>query len=175
MTNGEFVRKDENGVSLKMQNGNWKPITLDENKDEAGNTFEYYFKDFGFYSVRTQWGEGNGYKLINDSSGKITDLIGRPYFSPNGTFILAVNFDIEAGYSWNGFELFRNDNGQLKKLGIYEPDKWGPYAVKWIDNNRLILKNQTFDFILKNQTLKFRNSDMPYMDFYGELEIKYGG
>jgi len=164
--NNEFVKKDSLGLHLKMINDNWKLISINQNTDEADNTFEYYFQEFGFYSVRTQWGEGNGYKLINDKDGEVTDLYGRPYFSRNGEYVISVNVDIEAGYSRNGFQLFQNSNGKLKNIGNYEPNGWGPYSAKWKDNSTVILKNET---------VEFKDGEMNYINFYSELKINNGG
>jgi hypothetical protein len=163
--NDRYAKRDSNGLYVNLQNGEWKLLTVDFEKDEADNTFEYFFKDFGYYSVRVQWGEGNGYKLVNYSNGNITHLFGRPYFSDSGEFVIAVNADIEAGYSQNGFQLFRNIDGELQHLGDYEPSAWGPMAAKWIGKDKLILKNQT---------LQSKNDEWEYIDFYAEVEIRNG-
>lgn len=160
--NKEFAKKDSAGLHLKMTNNKWKLISLDPNTDETDNTFEHYFKDFGFYSVRTQWGEGNGYKLINDVNGETTNLFGRPYFSENGEFLISVNSDIEAGYSNNGFQLFKNINGKLKNIGSYKPNSWGPFSAKWVNNSTIILKNKT---------IEFKDDEMNYLSFYSQLKI----
>ena len=149
-----------------MKNGNWKLIELNPDYEEADNTFEHYFKDFGFYSVRTQWGEGNGYKLVSDLNGQTTKIFGRPYFSANGEYIISVSVDLEARYSDNGFQLFKNDNGHLEFLGQFEPSEWGPITAKCTSKNRLILKNETFDF---------NNNEMNNVNFFTELIIKNGG
>jgi hypothetical protein len=162
----KVAKRDTNGLYIKLKNEDWKLLSLDPMTDEADNTFEYYFKDFGFYSIRTQWGEGNGYKLVNSFDGHVTNLFGRPYFSPNGHYVISVNVDIEAGYSPNGFQLFKNENGKLTHLGNYEPSAWGPYSAKWTANDMLILRNQT---------VEFKNGTMDYIDFYAELKIKNGG
>lgn len=164
--NEKFVKKDSFGLHLKMKNGNWKLIDLKINSDESDNTFEYYFQEFGFYSVRTQWSEGNGYKLINDTDGKVTDLFGRPYFSINGNFLVSVNADIDAGYSRNGFQLFKNKNGEIENLGSYEPNGWGFISAKWIDSNNVIFRNETFGI---------KNGIMDYVYYYTKMEIKNGG
>jgi hypothetical protein len=165
-TFSQFAKRDKNGLNIKLDNGEWKLLTLNPMADESDNTFEYYFKDFGYYSIRVQWGEGNGYKLVNQIDGSETNLFGRPYFSPNGQFVISINMDIEAGYSQNGFQLFKNENGKLKLLGYYEPEGWGPFSARWIDNNKLVLKNQT---------VEIKNDNMFYIDFYAEIKIKNGG
>lgn len=157
-----IAKRDTNGLYLKLKNGDWKLLTLDTDSDESDHTFEYFFRESGYYSVRVQWGEGNGYKLINYSSGKTTSLFGRPYFSPDGNFVIAVNADIEAGYSSNGFQLFRNKDGQLQHLGEYEPDNWGVISAKWISNNTIIIKCET---------VEFSNNNSGYLEFYSELIV----
>lgn len=164
--NKNYTKRDTSGLVIKMKNGEWKLIPLDPMTDEVDNTFEHYFKEYGYYSVRTQWGEGNGYKLINDLTGEITNLFGRPYFSPNGQYIISVNADIEAGYSENGFQLYKNSNGELLHLGNYEPSSWGPMTAIWIDNNTIKTENVTTE-------IKDGLSD--YLYFYGEIKIVNGG
>jgi hypothetical protein len=164
--NTEFAKKDSLGLHLKMENSRWKLISVNQNEEEVDNTFEHYFQKFGFYSVRTQWGEGNSYKLINDKNGEVTNLFGRPYFSKNGEYLISVSVDIEAGYSRNGLQLFRNRQGELEKILDYEPKGWGPYSAKW--------KNKA-TVILKNETVEIRDGEMNYIDFYAKLEIENGG
>lgn len=164
--NKNYTKRDTTGLFIKMKNGEWKLVTLDPMTDEVDNVFEHYFSDFGFYSVRTQWGEGNGYKLINDSTGEITNLFGRPYFSPNGQFIISVNADIEAGYSENGFQLFKNSNGQLLHIGNYEPSSWGPMTAIWIDNNSIVTENVTTEII---------DGLSDYLYFFSKIKIINGG
>lgn len=94
---------EPSSLDLKWKNGNWLRVPVDTLVDEVGNSFEHYLKEYGYYSIRTQWFEGNSFKLVNDVSGEITNLFGRPYFSPNGNFVISINLDLEAQYSANGF------------------------------------------------------------------------
>ncbi|MBX2841477.1 MAG: hypothetical protein KTR26_06875 [Flammeovirgaceae bacterium] len=100
---GTRVKRENNELFIKLDDGNWFQLQNNPDSDENAHSFEYYFDDFGFYSIRVQWGEGNGYKLVNSKTGAITNIIGRPFFSPDGTSIIALGNDIEAGYSDNGF------------------------------------------------------------------------
>jgi len=160
---GSRVRREDNELFVKIDDGSWLQLRNNPNYDEAGHTFEYYFEKIGFYSIRVQWGEGNGYKLVNSKTGEISDIIGRPYFSPDGTLLIALGNDIEAGYSTNGFQLLGNDLGTLTELGIFLPGSWGCLSAKWLTNNTLILKNQS---------LEFSDTSSNYFSFYTELEIK---
>jgi hypothetical protein len=160
--NQSFVKRDSLGLYLKLNNGEWKLLEIDPMTEEADHNFEHYFKDFGFYSTRVQWHEGNSYKLINSQNGEVTNLIGRPYFSPNGNYLISVNADIEAGYSDNGLQFFINKNGILTLIGAFDPYSWGPISAKWIDNNSLILIGETMEFI---------DNQSRYLKFYSQLKI----
>ncbi len=150
-------------LKLRLKDGSWIKLEVNPNTEEADHIFEYFFKDFGFYSIVVQWSEGIGYKLINYSTGEVTNLFGRPYFSKNGQYVISVNTDLEAGYSSNGFQLFENKHGNLIHLGNYEPNEWGPVKAKWIEENKLILENETIDF---------SEGKMKYLHFYIILEVK---
>lgn len=157
------VRRDGEGLSLKLDNGDWLLMKIDTRTDEVDNVFEYYFDAFGFYSIRVQWGEGNGYKLVSAETGTVSHIIGRPFFSPDGSKIIALGNDIEAGYSENGFQILENKAGKIREFGRFSPDSWGCESAIWLSNNQLLLKNQS---------LESKNSSWNYFTFYTVLEIK---
>ncbi|KAB2807367.1 hypothetical protein [Phaeocystidibacter luteus] len=158
----EFVRRDSTGLYLLVKDNSWKRVTPNESYDEMDVNFEYYFAEHGYYSIRIQWGEGNGYMLVNDSTGVETRMYGRPYFSPSGSWILSVAYDIEAGYSPNGFQLYSNHRRELELFGAFRPHEWGPKKVNWIDDDNAILTNESFEI---------RNGDMQYFEFNTALAI----
>ena len=98
--------------------------------------------------------------MINDSSGIVTNIIGKPYFSDNGKYVLSISADIEAGYSDNGFQLFKNENGILKLIAQYDPKVWGISSINWTNDYQLIMKCFTF------------NENMNFLNFYVKLEIR---
>lgn len=162
----EFVRRDSTGLYLLLKDNSWKRVTPNESYDEMDVNFEYYFTELGYYSIRIQWGEGNGYMLVNDSTGVETRMYGRPYFSPSGYRILSLSYDIEAGYSSNGFELYEVQFGELVQFGEFNPSEWGPVKANWIDDDHAILTNESME--LKSDELK-------YFRFYTQLKIGYEG
>ncbi|WP_440881602.1 hypothetical protein [Tenacibaculum sp. C7A-26P2] len=159
--NEDYAKRDSLGLHLKIKNGGWKLISSNVDVYQL-NIFEYYFEKYGFYAIRTQWGEGNGYKLINENDGKELNLFGRPYFSNKGNYLISVSVDIEAGYSRNGFQLFKNNNGNLKEIGFYEPVGWGPSVAKWVNDSTVIFKNET---------VEFKDGLMNNIYFYSKLNI----
>ncbi len=161
---GKRFRRTDEGLSLKLNDGSWLMIKVDPTTDEADNVFEHYFNNFGFYSLRVQWGEGNGYKLVNAETGKITHIIGRPFFSPDGSKIIALGNDIEAEYSQNGIELMENVAGDIRLLGRYNPKSWGCENALWLNNNSLVLQNQSLE--------SKADSNWGYFTFYTQIDFK---
>lgn len=161
-TYGDIFKKDTKGLHLKLSNGAWIILTPYPKSDSESFTFEYFFRDHGYYSVRVQYSEGNRYDIVNYNTGKVTHLFGRPYFSPDGHYMISTSGDISAGYNWNGFQLFQNNNGHLELLGSYEPVRWAPDAGKWIDENK---------FVLKCRTTEMKEGLFYYVPFHAELKI----
>ncbi len=158
---GERFKRDSSGLYVRLRDGKWKKLLPDESLDETGHTFEYYFPKFGYYSIRTQWGEGNGYKLINEHTGEVTRIIGRPYFSPDGRYVVAVSSDLEAGYSANGFQLLENKHGHLRLLLSQEYENRGVVRAQWKDDSTAVLLWE----------MPWYANDVERKRFYGLLRI----
>ena len=157
-----FVIRDSSGLWLLLFNGQWKLLSPKPNTEETDHTFEHHFVEHGYYSIFTQWTEGGGFKLFSRATGIATPIYGRPYFSPSGEYVLSVSADIEAGYSANGFQLFRNCYGELKLLATYKSDIWGPYSAKWLNDSQ---------FVMKNMALGFEKGQTEYLDFCTQVDI----
>jgi hypothetical protein len=71
--------------------------------------------------------------------------------------------DIEAGYSFNGFQLLKNELGKITELGRYSPEDWGCLTAQWIGNEQLMLKNVS---------MEIEKSSMQYFNFYTQLDIE---
>ncbi len=140
---GDQVKRSGDTIFTRLINGTWASITPNPETIEAGNTFEYYFKDEGFYLIRTQWSEGSEYKLINHLDGRITPIWGIPYFSPDSRYMISVNGDIDAGYTPNGFQIFKLNNSRLKLMGSFEPVLWEPGAAEWTDKQTMKIRCRT--------------------------------
>ncbi len=140
---GDQVKRSGDTIFTRLINGTWASIMPNPETIEAGNTFEYYFKDEGFYLIRTQWSEGSEYKLINHLVGRITPIWGIPYFSPDSRYMISVNGDIDAGYTPNGFQIFKLNNSRLKLMGSFEPVLWEPGAAEWTDKQTMKIRCRT--------------------------------
>ncbi len=139
------ITRDKNDlIEIKLLNGETIKLKPDPSTDETDFCFENYFKQLKLLLFRVQWGEGNNYAIVDLTDGKRTYIIGRPVFSPDEKFMIAINCDIEAQYSNNGFELFEVANRDFKKIWGYDPTIWGP-VERWVDNSTMTSKNHAVD------------------------------
>lgn len=156
--------KDSTGLHLLLNNGKWKTLIPNYEIEEFDHTLEFVFSQIPYYSVRVQWDEGNGYKLIHQNTGKVYSLFGRPYPSPNKKYLATVSSDINAGFSFNGIQLFKINEDNIELIASYEPKKWGPVSLMWKNDEEIILKNETVDW---------DNLANDYLNFYSLLKISF--
>ncbi len=135
-----FITTDST-IILKLANGQLLTFPYwDSNKNEGYN-FEHYFKEIDYYLLRVQWGEGNCWLMVNRKNGFKKYISGLPYIYKDK--ILTINTDLEAGYSFNGVELYTLKNDTLKKEFSRETT-WGPADVNWINDNQFLVKREHF-------------------------------
>jgi hypothetical protein len=137
---------------LKLGNGKISNFAKWDSENDEGYTFEHYFDKIDYYLLRVQWGEGNCWMLVNRKNGFKKYIGGLPYISLDNKQILTTNMDLEAGYSFNGFELYSILADSLK-TEFSKTTVFGPTDVKWINENEFLLKREHFhvDTLTGNQ------------------------
>lgn len=149
---GDYFFATDSGLVLKLSNNKTLFFaSWDEERDEGYN-FEHYFKNIDYYLLRVQWEEGNCWMLVNRKNGFKKYISGLPYISNDNKRIITINSDLEAGYSFNGLELYTILADSLHRE-FSEETEWGPTDVKWIDEDQFLLKREHFrvDSITNNQ------------------------
>lgn len=160
--NQDHVRKRRDTLDILLPNGTWTSFPPDLMMEEADMNLERYDNQWGFYIVRIQWFEGNGYAIINDQTGEITRMNGRPFFSPDGKHIISVMEDVEATYSTNGLEMYEVVDGAVTQTGYLYPETWGPNFAKWTSDSTAVLRCGTYDF---------ESDSFDYAVFYMRLSV----
>jgi hypothetical protein len=140
---------------LKLENGKTKSYTLVDTIKDESFAFEQYFKNINYYLLRVQYNEGNAWMLVNRQNGFQKYIGGVPYISPNNQHILVLGADLEAGYNFNGIELYSVAKDSLN-LEFSKETKFGPNEANWISNDHFLLKRDLVDTDSVNQTKSFR-------------------
>lgn len=137
----DYFTTTDSTLILRLANG--QDLTFpywDSDKDEGYN-FEHYLKDIDYYLLRVQWGEGNCWLMVNRQNGFKKYINGLPYIYKDQ--LLTINTDLEAGYSFNGIDLYTLTNDTLR-AEFSKETTWGPTDIKWINENQFLVKREHF-------------------------------
>lgn len=129
----------QNGQELMLKDSINKAVY---NFDDYAYTLHHYFPEQEYYLVRVQFGEGNGFMLINRKNGFKKYVFGEPYFSPSGKHIVTLSSDLEAGYNPTGIQLLLNQDDSLSEQMKVYIRNWGPIDLKWLADNEFILQKE---------------------------------
>jgi|ERR1043165_1360748 hypothetical protein len=141
------VRRQDSTLFFKTAAG--KEVTLKDvdAEDDSYSRFYYMGKinEAGQYLSYGSFYEWFNYFLISDSTGDTTILWGEPQISPDHKYIFTGNVDLDAGYTYNGFQLFTVEDRTLWLIGDVHLDNWGPSEIKWLSNTELLVKRDVWD------------------------------
>jgi len=140
-----YFSANDSTLILFLANNKQLQLPKWDNEQDAGYNFEHYFASIDYYLLHVQYGEGNGWMLVNRKNGFKKNIIGEPYISPDGKRILTVNSDLIAGYSENGIELFSISGDTLKTEFQLDVDSWGATGAKWLSDKKVIIEKEYFN------------------------------
>lgn len=140
---GDYFHTTDTTLVLKLATGNIISFPFCDEKHETGYYFENYFKNIDYYLLKVMWDEGYCWMLVNRKNGYKIEIKGLPYISLDNQKIIAINSDLEAGYGFNGIELYSIMRDSLK-LEFSRETAWGPKDLKWLSTNKLLLKKEFF-------------------------------
>lgn len=135
------------------------------NNDEESNAFASYtflkdMPEINQWLLMATYYEAYGYMLIDKTSGDSTVLYGMPVVSPDKKHILTFNQDLEANFTFNGFQLFEMQHAAPILIGTKELYTWGPDQVKWKDANTLLVQQAKSALTEPEQALTTTYSEM---------------
>ena len=142
---GDYFYSTDTMLVLRLANGE----TLNFNKAREDTDglqeyiFEHYLDQIDYYLLTVVYWEGSSKLLVNRKNGFTKEIIGMPYISEDNKKIIAINSDLDAGYNFNGIELYTIFADSLQ-TEFRKETKWGPIDVKWIHDNEFLLKREHF-------------------------------
>jgi hypothetical protein len=159
------IKKNANSVSrigdtlfLKLDNGTTKKLksqTGSEGEDFAAYTYIAKLSDINYYVVFCSGMEWFSYLAINAKNGKETYLCGAPAVSPNKKYLVSSCCDLQAGFVFNGIEMYNIEKDSLKLNWKRELTKWGADDITWMNDHVLIAKKLQVDSASSNLVSSF--------------------
>lgn len=116
---------------------------IDDSSDNATTFVKYlYFgrnQSLGQLELYAGLYEGSLYVLLDTETGDTTYTIGPPVISPDKSKFICANSDMEAGYDFNGLEVYSNTHPP-KLLCRRELTDWGPQEIKWVSEKEMLVR-----------------------------------
>lgn len=160
-----FPKVSRNGDSLlfeTVENGlvvlEDIPFLNDDDIDCAFYSFQGDVNGSDFWELFATGYEFHWSVLVSKKTGKMSEMSGRPTFSPDQKWLLTGNTDLEAAFTDNGFELYSLENDEIIEVGHVDPLNWGPMSLKWLNNREILvtagmIDYSTYDMSFKNVVL----------------------
>jgi hypothetical protein len=154
-----FVSRKGDTLFLKLDNGSIKKI-ISTNDSETGSDFAVFnyitkLKDINYYVIFCSGMEWFSYLVVNSKTGKETYICGAPAVSPNKKYLAASCCDLQAGFVYNGIEMYNVESDSLKLNWKRELTKWGADELVWMNDHTLIVKKQRLDSTSSNVLSSF--------------------
>jgi len=143
-TDGRVQRR---GNLLILQPAQGPAVTLKPEPASAdgpeGKNIGYYY--WGSLPQVHQWvidvatDEGPAVLLVDQRTGRRTNLLGAPSVSPDGRYLLSVCEDVTSGGTPTDLSLYRCGSASPQLVWSRDPQRWGPRAARWRDARHVVL------------------------------------
>ena len=77
--------------------------------------------------------------LVDQRTGRRTDLLGAPALSPDGRYLLSVCEDVASGGTPTDLSLYRVDGAAAQLVWRRASADWGPHYARWRDARHIVL------------------------------------
>lgn len=138
-----FVMRKGDTLLFKSNQSILTTVVNNPNQDSDEFSSYEFLKDMpeiNQWLLKAFYYESYGFLFIDKTTGARIDLYGMPAVSPNFQYIVTFNQDLEAGFTFNGFQLFEIKDATLQLIESKELYSWGPDNVKWKDANTLLVE-----------------------------------
>jgi hypothetical protein len=88
-----------------------------------------------FWLVDVQHYEGGSTVLVDRVDGASYPMWIEPLPSPTGSWLFVGSFDLEAGYSPNGMQMFQVRRDTVVLNFESRPENWGPTDARWLGDS----------------------------------------
>ncbi|HEX8326672.1 MAG TPA: hypothetical protein VF629_03965 [Hymenobacter sp.] len=140
-------RVQRRGETLVFQPAQGPAVTLrpvpSSPDGPEGNDIGYAY--WGSLPAAHQWvvdvttDEGPAVLLVDQRTGRRTDLLGAPALSPDGRYLLSVCEDVASGGTPTEISLYRVDGPAPQLVWSRSLVDWGPRYARWRDARHVVL------------------------------------
>jgi hypothetical protein len=101
---------------------------------------------------------------MDKKDGSKKYIWGQPVISPDNKRFISYSCDIDAGYNYNGIQLFEINGRKADLKWQKEIGLWGPDEVRWKDVNTLYIKKYSNNYRKGNAVQKYSFGSVKIQD-----------
>lgn len=161
----DLLIQPEKGPALKLHNHMQEAdFDLEHASDRAGR-----YRYWGALPTARQWVlsvayyETSGVDLIDQRTGRRTDLWGRPVVSPDGRYLLSTSSGLGGGDQINGLQLFQLEATGPRKLWERDLTHWAPERARWAGPHTVLVEQRRLpaEGVQDDPPLTYLELDLP--------------
>ncbi|WP_143069915.1 hypothetical protein [Hymenobacter actinosclerus] len=141
-------RVTRTGRTLHLRPGKAAEIRLTNNPvdDERNIAYEYVaaLPEIRQWLLSVHLYEGGYFMLVDQRTGRRTQLMAAPVVSPDGRHFVCGNSDVLARFEPSGLQLWSLDDAAPRLLWERQTD-WGCTQPRWLDNRTILFEQDFFD------------------------------
>lgn len=142
-----LVWRSGNTLLFRTKRGSVVKLHDKPTYQNAGDSYEGYryldtLPNIGQWLIDVGKWEGHYFLLIDQASGKRTNLVGYPVVSPDHTRFACAGFS-ETGYDLDGLQLWQKLPGRPPQLLWQRLNAWGADSLVWANNQTLLFHQLT--------------------------------
>lgn len=143
------VKRNGDTLFITLRNDTVKQLISKPYVEGSDDVTEYKYlgklKGINYHLIYVALYEAFTYLVINAENGKEAYLCGVPAVSPNSKYLAASCFDLQAGFVFNGIQMYEITKDSLKMDWSRELGKWGADHITWMDNHTLLAEKMYLD------------------------------
>ncbi|TGD76924.1 hypothetical protein [Hymenobacter wooponensis] len=142
------ARVQRTGRALRLRPATGTEVKLINNPVENEHNVAYEFvaslPEIKQWLVSAHLYEGGYYMLVDQRTGRKTQLMAPPVISPDGRHFVCGNSDVLARFEPSGLQLWSAEGSSLRLLWERQTE-WGCTNPRWLDNKTILFEQDFFD------------------------------
>lgn len=147
--NSSTVRRTGDTLFITLDNSKTVKYITEPYLEGSDNCTLYKYlgkvKGLNYHLIYVGLYEAFTYLMVNGNSGKETYICGEPSVSPNKKQVAAACFDLQAGFVFNGVQVYSVETDSLKLNWSRELTKWGADNIAWLNDTNLLVEKMYLD------------------------------
>jgi hypothetical protein len=124
----------DGGVVIELAGGRTVILADDTTASDTYVRYDYRGRVPGipFHLVHESFIEGQAYRLVHDTTGRLMRLDAPPVVSPDRHRFVTASMDLVAAFDPTRLGVWRIEGDTAIAEWLVEPDAWGPSEVRWL-------------------------------------------